>query len=100
MHRWALLVVVALGFGTAACGGGRPSGSTGGAVLFRQACGACHTIAGVDTPSHQGGDLLAVHLRRSVWVQFAGEMPLRRRLGPGELDAIVDYILAVQRDTR
>jgi hypothetical protein len=43
---------------------------------------------------------LTVHLRRSVWVQFAHEMPLRQRLGPGELGRIVDYILAVQRQAR
>lgn len=99
MRRCGLVVVV-LGFAAAACGAGHRSHSTRGGVLFRQSCGACHTISGVNTPSRQGGDLLAVHLRRSVLMQFAREMPVRRRLGPGELGAITDYILAVQRRAR
>jgi mono/diheme cytochrome c family protein len=100
MHRRGLIVVVSLGFATAACGAAHRSPEAGGRVLFGQACGTCHTISGVNTPSHQGGDLLAVHLSRPVLVQFAREMPLRRRLGHGELLAIVDYILAVQHDGR
>ena len=97
MRRHGLVAIVVIGLAPAACGAAHRSASTDGRVLFRQDCGACHTISGVNTPSHQGGDLLAVHLRRSLLVQFAREMPARRRLGARELGAIADYILAVQR---
>lgn len=100
MHRRALAAVTAFGLATTACGAGQQSAFTAGGALFRQACGACHTISGVNTPSHQGGDLLSAHLRRPVLLQFAREMPLRRRLGPRELDAVVDYILRVQHRAR
>jgi hypothetical protein len=100
MRYRRLIVVVVLGLATAACGGDQRSASAGGGVLFDQACGHCHTLSGVNTPSHQGGDLLTVHLRRSLLVQFAREMPVRQPLTRGELTAIVDYILAAQRRAR
>jgi mono/diheme cytochrome c family protein len=100
MHRYGLVMVVGLGLATAACGAGHRATSTDGRALFHQACGVCHTISGVNTPSRQGGDLLAVHLRRPVLLQFAREMPLRRRLGTDELNTIADYILTVQRHAR
>ncbi len=100
MRRAGVIMAVVLGLATAACGAGQRSGSPGGGALFDQACGSCHTISGVNTPSHQGGDLLTVHLRRSLLVQFAREMPLRRPLTRRELVTIVDYILAAQRRAR
>jgi mono/diheme cytochrome c family protein len=100
MRRRGVILVVVLGLATAACGGGQRSGSAGGGVLFDQACGHCHTLSGANVPSHQGGDLLTVHLKRSLLMQFAREMPVRQPLTRGELAAIVDYVLAAQRRAR
>jgi mono/diheme cytochrome c family protein len=94
-----LVVIVALPFATSACGGSHRAAPGGGRALFAQACGACHTVSGVSSPSHQGGDLLAVHLGRPVMIQFAREMPMRRRLPAVELDSVVDYILGLQHRT-
>jgi mono/diheme cytochrome c family protein len=92
-----LILIVALPLAMAACGASHSSVSAGGKALFTQACGACHTVSGLSTPSRQGGDLLAVRLSRPVLIQFAREMPVPRRLTPVELDSIADYILGLQR---
>jgi mono/diheme cytochrome c family protein len=105
MRRCSPFVAVALAIVAAGCGGsgsggrgGSGSGPPGnGKTLFTQACGACHTVSGVDSPKHQGGDLLAVHMSRAALLQFAREMPVRRRLTSAELATVADYILAVQR---
>lgn len=89
-------MIVALPFATAACGASHRATPSGDKALFTQACGACHTVSGVSPPSKQGGDLLRVHLKRPVMIEFAREMPMRRRLDPAELDSVVDYILGLQ----
>jgi mono/diheme cytochrome c family protein len=71
-----------------------------GGALFAQKCGACHTISGVDSPSHQGGDLLHVRLSRTVLLQFMSEMPVHPAPDRMQLRSIADYVLAVQRHTR
>jgi mono/diheme cytochrome c family protein len=80
----------------AGCGGTRQSGR----ALFMRECGACHTISGADSPSHQGGDLLRVHLPRSVLLQFMREMPVHPRPDAAQLHEVARYILAVQRGPR
>lgn len=96
--RWRRLVlIVAVPLATAACGTAHRSAPTGGKALYTQACGACHTVSGTSSPSRQGGDLLAVRLSRRVMIQFAREMPVRRRLTPVELESIADYIFGLQR---
>ena len=66
-------------------------------MLFTRACGACHTLSGVDSPKYQGGDLLGLQMSRPALLQFAREMPVRRRLTSAELATVADYVLAVQR---
>lgn len=56
----------------------------------------CHTISGAGSPSHQGGDLLRLHLPRSVLLQFMREMPVHPRPDRAQLQKVADYILAVQ----
>ena len=91
---------VAVALAAAGCGGaGSPPPSNGG-TLFTRACGACHTLSGVDSPKHQGGDLLGVYMSRPALLQFAREMPVRRRLTSAELVTVADYVLAVQRRGR
>lgn len=96
--RSALAVTTAAAL-VAGCGGSGSTGSSGREV-FARACSVCHTLSGADSPSHQGGDLLAVHLSRAVWVQFARQMPAHPRLTKTQLQAVTDYILAVQRRAR
>lgn len=96
--RWHCpFVAGALAVATAGCGTTGSPPPRDGRTLFTQACGACHTLNGADSPKHQGGDLLNVHMGHSTLLQFAREMPIRRRLTSAELSAVADYILAVQR---
>jgi mono/diheme cytochrome c family protein len=88
----AILTAAAVATG---CGAARPPAS--GAKLFASSCGGCHTLTGVDSPSHQGGDLLGVRLSRAQLLQFTREMPVRHPLTATELDAVTSYVLAAQR---
>jgi mono/diheme cytochrome c family protein len=98
MRRASLFAALALALGMVAAGCGtatRPGPP--GRSLFTQACGFCHSLTGHESPSKQGGDLLGLHLRRPVALQFAREMPVRHPLSHAQLAAIVDYIALVQR---
>ena len=97
MLRCSPFVAVVLAIAAAGCGGSGSAPSNRGKTLFTQACGACHTLTGVDSPKHQGGDLLAARMSRLALLQFGREMPVRRRLTSAELATVADYILAVQR---
>jgi len=105
MRRATALAATVLAVTAAGCGSASTpppsSGATAAArTQFAGSCGGCHTLTGHDIPSHQGGDLLGVRLRRPVALQFAREMPVRRRLTEAQLSTIVDYIAAVQRGNR
>ncbi len=89
----ALAAAVVLG-GCAATPSGSPAG---GRVLFAQACGACHSVTGRQSPRRQGGDLLRLHIGRATMLEFAREMPVRHRLSSAQLQVVVDYVLAVER---
>jgi mono/diheme cytochrome c family protein len=93
----ALAVLGLLAAATTGCGAGKPSGQAAdGRALFTQACAGCHTLSGADSAERQGGDLLHVHLRRGVMLQFAHEMPVSRPLDRAQLEAVVDYIRTVE----
>ena len=102
-HATALAALV-LATAGAGCGSSNArhtsTDASAGRALFATSCGGCHALTGHDTASHQGGDLLGVRLRRPVALQFAREMPVRRRLTAAQLSTIVDYIAAVQRGNR
>jgi cytochrome c len=74
-----------------------PHTSTSGREVFARDCMSCHSLSGHGSPKQQGGDLLGVHLRRPVLVQFTAEMPVKRPLSKADLNAVVDYVIAVQR---
>lgn len=94
--RWCgLLVTVAFACATVACGDAQSTRPPDGQSLFERDCSTCHTLSGVNSPSHQGGDLLGAHLSRSVLVQFVREMPVRDPLTQPQLAAVTSYILAV-----
>ncbi len=80
------------------CGGGHGHAvaSSGGRALFDQACGACHTLTGHNDPRHQGGDLRDFHADRAQLYQLAAEMPVRRPLSRGQLQAVVRFVMAVE----
>jgi mono/diheme cytochrome c family protein len=99
--RWrTLLVTVALAFAIAACGGAEASPPSQGKRLFSEDCAVCHTLTGVNSPSHQGGDLLRAQMSRSDLLQFTREMPVRHALSQAQLATVADYVLAVQRRGR
>jgi mono/diheme cytochrome c family protein len=105
MCRATALAALTLAIAAAGCGSASsptPSAraTAGARTLFDGSCGGCHTLTGHNTPSHQGGDLLRVRLRRTVALQFAREMPVHHRLTEAQLGTIVDYIAAVQRGNR
>ncbi|MEO8969548.1 MAG: hypothetical protein ABI427_18700 [Solirubrobacteraceae bacterium] len=94
------LAVIAAGCGSASAPTPSSGATAAARTLFAGSCGGCHSLTGHDTPSHQGGDLLGVRVRRPIALQFAREMPVRRRLTEAQLGTIVDYIAAVQRGSR
>ncbi len=79
-----------------ACGGGHGRAAASGRALFDQACGACHTLTGHNDPRHQGGDLRGFHASRAQFLQLTEEMPVRRPLSPGQLQALVRFVMAVE----
>ncbi|MEA2211053.1 MAG: Cytochrome c [Solirubrobacteraceae bacterium] len=111
----AAVLLVAVALMLAGCGSsgssrstsapGRPSTSSSllapawhsGRELFTRDCMACHSLSGHSSAKQQGGDLLGAHLRRPVLVQFTAEMPVKHPLSKADLNAVVDYVLAVQR---
>ncbi len=84
----------------AGCGAssGPPAGlGSSGREVFAHECSFCHSLSGHSSAQQQGGDLLDARLRRPVLYQFTAEMPVRHRLSRTELNAVVAYILDVQR---
>ena len=74
-----------------------PQSSASGREVFTRDCAFCHSLTGHNSPKQAGGDLLGARLRRPVLVQFTAEMPVKHRLSRADLNAVVDYVLAVQR---
>ncbi len=81
---------------------GSAAGSAGSAdrALFARACGGCHTLAGRESPRHQGGDLLHLRIGRTAMLQFVAEMPVRRPLTRDEIHRVSEYVLAVEAQGR
>lgn len=88
--------VIALG----GCGGSLAQRMAIGREVFSRECGFCHSLVGRQSPRQQGGDLRSLRVRRAVLLQFAAEMPVAHRLTRADRDAVVSYILSVQRQDR
>jgi len=113
------LVAAALAFGAVALGVGIDGGSdnprasaapedgSGRAVFARMGCGSCHALAGAGSTGQMGPDLdsaLEHHTRATLIAQItapAGDggfsaMPddFASRMSSGELDSLVDFLLA------
>jgi mono/diheme cytochrome c family protein len=95
-RRRAALGVLAVSGVLAGCGGAGGRSPTSGRALFAQACGACHSLVGRQTPALQGGDLLGYRFGRSAMREFAREMPVRRALDARQLTAVVDYVVRAE----
>lgn len=90
-------MLVASCVAVSACGGGHAhEPAYSGRALFDQACGACHTLSGHNDPRHQGGDLRDFHASRAQLLQLTAEMPVRRPLSGGQLQAVVSFVMALE----
>jgi mono/diheme cytochrome c family protein len=81
----------------AGCGGSSTSSAPSGRALFARDCSACHSLTGVESPKHQGGDLLHADFSHTAMLQFAREMPVRTPLTRTELERVADYVVSVER---
>lgn len=74
------------------------SGRVSGAEVFTRDCLYCHSLSGHNAPSQQGGDLRDLHTSRRQMVELTAEMPrLHGPLTPAQLNAVVEYVMAVER---
>ncbi|MGA9859970.1 MAG: cytochrome c [Solirubrobacteraceae bacterium] len=73
------------------------AGTASGREVFSQACAACHSVSGHNSPRQQGGDLLHFHSTRAQLIQLTREMPiLHHRLSDSEVAAVVSYLRVVE----
>jgi mono/diheme cytochrome c family protein len=100
MRRGTSVVLVATSVAVAGCGGGGGPSQTGEAAVFARNCSACHSLIGNESRHRQGGDLVGYRLSRQELLEFTREMPTRRRPTSSELEAVVDYVLAIQQRGR
>jgi mono/diheme cytochrome c family protein len=87
-------------------GGERPADHDGRAVYVRMGCGSCHRLAAANSTGPIGPDLddrLPHHTRESLTAQIlspdpADAMPpdFGERMTDAELEALVDFLLAVR----
>lgn len=88
------LLVIAAGATLSACGqaGGRPA-----SAIFSSSCSGCHTLSAGAARRTVGGDLLPYRMTRAQMVAFVREMPVPRTLSAADVQAVSDYVLALQR---
>ena len=81
------------------CGSASHLRPASGKGLFADDCSACHSLIGSESLHRQGGDLLGYRFTQSDLTQFVREMPVRRPLSPGQLNAILTYVLTRERSS-
>jgi mono/diheme cytochrome c family protein len=84
----------------AGCGGSLGRRTESGQAVFSGECGACHSLSRRQSSRQQGGDLRELKMPRATLLQFAAEMPVPHRLTRHDRNAVVNYILSVQRRDR
>jgi mono/diheme cytochrome c family protein len=84
----------------AGCGGSPAHRTESGKAVFSRQCSACHSVGGRQSPRQQGGDLRGLRESRAVLREFASEMPVPHPLTRVDRNAVVTYILSVQREDR
>jgi mono/diheme cytochrome c family protein len=80
----------------AGCGSGTGAARLDGQVLFAKDCAVCHSLTGHPSPRQQGGDLLGLQMSRAAMLEFVREMPVRHPLSSAELEAVADYVRALE----
>jgi mono/diheme cytochrome c family protein len=95
--RWLFGAGVAVAIALAGCGGSLAQRTEAGPAVFSRECGACHSLLGRQSPRQQGGDLRGLSVPRASLLQFAAEMPVPHPLTRADRNAVVNYILTVQR---
>jgi mono/diheme cytochrome c family protein len=69
-------------------------------VVFERDCSSCHSLIGNESRHRPGGDLLGYTLTRQQLLEQTRQMPVRRPLSRPELNAVVDYVAAMQKRAR
>ena len=92
----ALAALLAIGAAVSGCGSSGGSTRSNAPALFAEDCGMCHSLTGRQSPRRQGGDLLALHMTRAEMLEFVREMPVPHRLSDPQLQAVADYVRAVE----
>jgi cytochrome c551/c552 len=87
-------------------GSERPVDHDGRAIFVRMGCGSCHRLAATNSTGPIGPDLddrLQHHTRESLTAQILSPGPMTamppdfgERMSDSELDALVDFLLAVR----
>jgi cytochrome c oxidase subunit 2 len=104
----ALAVGIRDGPGEEGAASATPGGQSGRAIFVRMGCGSCHTLAAAGSAGSVGPNLderLTRHTRESLIARITAApsetetfsvMPtdFASRMKPGELDALVDFLLA------
>src|ERR1700759_222593 len=91
---------VAAAIAVAGCGGSGARQMASGKTVFRSECGMCHSLSGHRSRRQEGEDLSRRRMRRGILLRFAAEMPVPHPLTRASLNAVVKYILAVERRDR
>ncbi len=84
----------------AGCGGSGGHRVESGKAVFSSECGVCHSLSGRRSPRQEGDDLSGLRMPRGILLQFAAEMPVPHPLTRADLNAVVRYILTVERQDR
>ena len=100
MRPGTAVVLLAISVAVAGCGGGGSLSQSREAAVFARNCSACHSLIGNESRHRQGGDLVGYRLSRQQLLEFTREMPTRRPLTSSQLEAVVDYVLAIQQRGR
>lgn len=100
MRRVIAAAAVAIAGTVTACGGTAPPHPASGAAVFGRDCSYCHSLIGNESQHRQGGDLLGYTLTRQQLLEQTRQMPVRKPLTAAELNAVVDYVQAMQQRAR
>jgi mono/diheme cytochrome c family protein len=100
MRRALAVLLLLLAGAVSGCGGSAAPAPASGAAAFRRECSYCHSLIGNESLHRQGGDLLGYTLSRQELIEQTRQMPVRHPLSAAELNAVVDYVEAMQERAR
>jgi mono/diheme cytochrome c family protein len=99
-YRGLLGAGVAAVIAVAGCGSSGAQRAESGKAVFGRECGVCHSLSGRHSPRQEGDDLSGLRMPRGILRQFTAEMPVPHPLTRAALNAVVNYILSVERQDR